>query len=132
MIKKKKIVQWLPIERIGLFLSIICAIHCLSLPIFLFFAPYIASTFAFNESVEWGLVISSFVLASYLLYNDYKKHKQFQPLILLGAAILSKLAEISLHISSLNWVFGLSLGVFVALAYWFNYKHKSTCRCKVG
>jgi len=131
MIKKKKILQWLPMERLGLVLSIICAVHCLSLPIFLFFAPYVASSFAFNASVEWGLVISSFLLASFLLYSDYKKHKQFQPLILLGAAVFSKLLEISIHIKSINWIFGLSLGIFVALAYWKNYQHKSTCRCKV-
>jgi hypothetical protein len=130
--KKKKIVKWLPLEQVGLFLSIVCAIHCLSLPIFLFFAPYIASTFAFNETVEWMLVISSFLLASILLFKDYQKHRQFQPLILLGAAVFSKLAEIVIHVNSINWIFGLSLGVFVALAYWYNYKHKSTCRCKVS
>lgn len=129
--KRRKIVHWLPLEKIGLFLSILCAIHCLSLPIFLFFAPYIASTFAFNETFEWSLVISSFLLASILLYKDYKQHKQTQPLVFLGAAVFSKLAEIALHNAGMNWIFGILLGVFVSIAYWVNYKHKSTCRCKV-
>ncbi|MEY2794265.1 MAG: hypothetical protein RJA76_2257 [Bacteroidota bacterium] len=128
----KRIVRWLPLERIGFYLSILCAIHCLSLPIFLFFAPYIVSTFAFNEVVEWSLVISSFLMATILLYKDFKKHRQFQPLLLLGAAVFSKFVEILLGTRSINWVFGLLLGIFVALAYWYNYKHKSTCRCKVA
>lgn len=129
--KRRKRVKWMPMERIGLFLSILCAIHCLSLPIFLFFAPYIASTFAFNETFEWSLVISSFLLASFLLYKDYKQHKQTQPLFFLGAAVFSKLAEIAFQNHATNWIFGLLLGIFVAVAYWVNYKHKSTCRCKV-
>ena len=113
-----------------MFLSLLCAIHCLSLPLLLFFAPYFASSFAFDLSVEWSLVASSFLLASYLLYSDFRKHRQIQPLILLLAAIFSKLVEILLHNNSINWLFGLSLGVFISLAYYINYRHKSTCRCK--
>lgn len=130
--KRKKIVKWVPIERIGLILSIICAIHCLSLPIFLFFAPYIASSFAFNENIEWLLVGSSFLLAGILLYSDFKKHRQFQPLVWLGAAVVSKLVELLVHNKSIDWIFGLTLGVFVTFAYWINYKHKTTCRCKIS
>lgn len=128
--KKRKHKKWLPIEQFGMFLSLLCAIHCLSLPLLLFFAPYFASSFAFDQSIEWSLVASSFLLASYLLYSDFRKHRQIQPLILLLAAIFSKLVEILLHNNSINWLFGLSLGVFISLAYYINYRHKSTCRCK--
>lgn len=127
---KRKLKKWLPIEQFGMFLSLLCAIHCLSLPLLLFFAPYFASSFAFDQSIEWSLVASSFLLASYLLYSDFRKHRQIQPLILLLAAIFSKLVEILLHNNSINWLFGLSLGVFISLAYYINYRHKSTCRCK--
>ncbi len=130
--KKKHVFKEILIERIGFYLSIACAIHCLSLPVFLFFAPYIASTFAFNENIEWMLVLSSFLLAAFLLVKDYRKHRQMQPMLFLGIAFLSKFLEVVLGFNSLNWIFGVLLGVFVSLAYWYNYKHKSTCRCKVA
>ena len=57
----------MPIEKMGLFFSIACAIHCMTLPIFLFFAPYIASSFAFTSTFEWILVSTSFLLALILL-----------------------------------------------------------------
>lgn len=132
MIKRKKIGKLLPLEKFGLVLSIICAIHCISLPIFLFFAPYLASSFAYNDSIEWILVISSFLLAGVLLYQDFKKHRQFQPLILLGLAVFAKLIEIFWQNKSTDWLFGVILGIFISWAYWINYKHKSTCRCKVS
>ena len=124
--------KFLAVEKIGVFLSIVCAIHCLSLPIFLFFAPYLASSFAFSSKLEWILVISSFLLAALILILDFRKHRQPLPLYFLGLGILIKLVDLSLANQSYAWVFGISLGVVISFAYWFNYKHKKTCTCKIS
>ena len=124
--------KFLAIEKIGVLLSIACAVHCLTLPIFLFFAPYLASSFAFSSNLEWILVISSFVLAAFILVLDYRKHHQPLPLYFLGLGFMIKGLDMVLANQSYAWLFGILLGAVISIAYWVNYKHKKTCTCKIS
>jgi hypothetical protein len=124
--------NFLAIEKVGILLSIICTIHCLFLPIFLFFAPYLASSFAFSSNLEWILVVSSFLLAAIILVLDYRKHRQPLPLYFLGLGILIKLLDLFLVNHSFAWLLGILLGVVIGIAYWLNYKHKKSCTCKIS
>ena len=126
----KKYKQLLPTEKLGVFFSLLCAIHCLALPFILFAAPYLASSFAFSLTAEWILVVLSFGLALLLLVQDYLQHRKPMPLYFLGFSILVKLVDIAVGLKSIEWIFGLMLGIFITLAYWFNYKHKVACTCK--
>ena len=81
---KYRKVNLLAIEKVGVLLSIACAVHCLSLPIFLFFAPYLASSFAFSYNLEWILVISSFLLAAIILVLDLGNIANHFPYIFWG------------------------------------------------
>jgi hypothetical protein len=121
----------LPAEKVGVFLSLLCAIHCLALPLILFAAPYLASSIAFSPLAEWVLVIGSFGMALLLLWQDFRKHRKPMPLYFLGLAVLIKLVDMLVGMKSIEWIFGLSLGIFITLAYWFNYKHKTACTCKI-
>jgi hypothetical protein len=123
--------QLLPAEKVGVFLSLLCAVHCLTLPLVLFAAPYLASSFAFSGKVEWFLVIASFGLALLLLWQDYRKHRKPMPLYFLGLAVAIKIIDSLVGLKSIEWLFGLTLGLFITLAYWFNYKHKTACTCKI-
>ena len=124
--------KFLAIEKIGVLLSIACAVHCLTLPIFLFFAPYLASSFAFSSNLEWILVIFSFVLAAFILVLDYRKHRQLLPLYFLGVGIIIKVLDMVLSNQSYAWLFGILLGTVISIAYWVNYKHKKSCTCKIS
>jgi hypothetical protein len=124
--------KFLAIEKIGVLLSIACAVHCLTLPIFLFFAPYLASSFAFSSNLEWILVISSFVLAAFILVLDYRKHHQPLPLYFLGLGFMIKGLDMVLANQSYAWLFGILLGAVISIAYWVNYKHKKSCTCKIS
>jgi hypothetical protein len=129
---KYRKVNLLVIEKVGVLLSIACAVHCLTLPIFLFFAPYLASSFAFSSNLEWILVISSFLLAAIILVLDYRKHRQPLPLYFLGVGIVIKLLDMFLVNQSYAWLFGILLGVVISIAYWVNYTHKKSCTCKIN
>jgi len=128
----KKYIHLLPAEKVGVFLSLLCAIHCLTLPIILFVAPYLASSFAFSLTVEWILVVVSFGMALLLLWQDFRKRRKPMPLYFLGIGVFIKLVDTLVGLKSIEWVFGLSLGVFITLAYWYNYKHKTACTCKIS
>lgn len=129
---KQKYKHLLPAEKIGVFLSLLCAIHCLAMPIVLFAAPYLASSFAFSIKMEWFLVIVSFLLALLLLFQDYRKHHKPLPLYFLALGVLIKVVDTLVATKSIEWIFGLALGIFITLAYWFNYKHKTACTCKIN
>lgn len=129
---KQKYSSLLPAEKVGVFLSLLCAVHCMAMPVILFAAPYYASSFAFSGRMEWILVLGSFVLALLLLWQDYQKHHKPLPLYFLGISALLKLVDTLVGMKSIEWIFGLSLGVFITLAYWFNYKHKAACTCKIS
>ena len=131
MSKYARVKQMIPMERLGLVLSILCAIHCLVMPFIIFFAPYILGSLAFSTTVEWSLVLSSFLLAAYILILDYQKHKRLKPLYFLVLAFSFKVIEVSLGNKSYSWIFGVLLGCSVAYAYWVNYKHKTACTCKM-
>ncbi len=124
--------KFLAIEKVGVLLSIACAVHCLTLPIFLFFAPYLASSFAFSPNLEWILVLSSFLLAAIILVLDYRKHRQPLPLYFLGLGFMIKGLDMVLANQSYAWLFGILLGTVISIAYWVNYKHKKTCTCKIS
>jgi hypothetical protein len=131
MSKYKQAKQLIPLEKIGIFLSFACAIHCLAMPFIFFFAPYFLGSYFFGPTAEWLLVASSFVLAAYLLLTDFLQHKKVRPLIFLGIAFLIKIADIFIATNSNEWIFGLLLGISIAYAYWINYKHKVACTCKI-
>lgn len=132
MSKLKRAKQFLPIEKLGLFLSFACAIHCLAMPFIFFFAPYFIGTYAFGPVVEWTLVASSFLLAAYLLIADYLQHRKIRPLVFLSIGFAIKLIDIFVGQQSDEWIFGTLLGLSVAYAYWINFKHKSACTCKIN
>ena len=121
----------LNVERVGIILSFICAIHCMATPIFLIFAPMFLTSFAFSGLMEWALVSSSFLLAAYLLFNDYRKHHKILPLLLLLLSLVFKIIEVLVHQTSFEWVFGLLLGLSIVIAYWINFQHKANCTCKI-
>ena len=131
MSKLKHVKSFMPLEKLGLFLSFACAIHCLAMPFLFFFAPYFIGTYAFSPVVEWALVASSFLLAAYLLITDYLQHRKLRPLVFLGIGFVIKLVDIMIGQQADEWIFGSLLGFSVAYAYWVNYKHKSACTCKM-
>ncbi|WP_395768886.1 MerC domain-containing protein [Aquirufa sp.] len=131
MSKLKQAKQLILMEKLGLFLSFACAIHCLAMPFIVFFAPYVLGSFAFSANIEWLLVASSFGLAAYILISDYQKHQRLKPLYFLALALFFKILEVFIENQSFNWVFGVLLGCSVAYAYWVNYQHKSACTCKM-
>jgi hypothetical protein len=131
MSKLKQAKQLIPLEKLGLFLSFACAIHCLAMPFIFFFAPYLLGSFAFSTKVEWILVLLSFGLAAFVLILDFQKHRRLKPLYFLAIAFGFKIIEVLLSSQSYDWIFGVLLGLSVAYAYWVNYQHKTACTCKM-
>ncbi len=115
------------LHKLGMGLSLLCAIHCLAMPFVLVALPLIGGEF-FSETNEIILMLISILLGLNILLKDRKIHESYVPL---GLLILSA-SLILLHAVSIlpfHTHFLLTIGsVLMALAYFINWRmHKSVC-----
>jgi len=82
-------------------MSLICGIHCLAMPFVLGIMPVAFSSGSFTEFL---IITISAALATYLLVNDFKKHRKVYPLIILSLGVLilfgSHFTEVHAYLSA--------------------------------
>ncbi len=116
-------------EKIGFYLSLICAIHCIATPIAITLLPFLGSSFISDHSWEIWFIGGSLMLAGILLFSDFKKHQNPMPLYLLIGSLLVKLLEIIWLGHQFEFLTGSLGALFITLAYYFNWKYKKECSC---
>jgi phosphoglycerol transferase MdoB-like AlkP superfamily enzyme len=116
------------VEKIGFYLSIACAIHCIATPVLITLLPFLGSSLV-NHSWEIWFIGGSLVLAGIILYSDFKKHHNVFPITLLVASLFVKLLEVMWLGESLEFLTGSIGALLIASAYYFNWKYKKTCSC---
>lgn len=73
-------VNW---DGVGIATSILCAIHCLILPLALTSVPLMGVNVVHNGWFEWFMIVLAFTVGVYALSHGYKKHHQNKwPLLL--------------------------------------------------
>ena len=117
------------VEKVGFWLTILCGIHCILTPIAITFLPVIGSKFTQFHQYENSILAISLVLASFLLFKDFRLHKNELPLLLLGASIGIKSIQILFFKHNFETIFSISIALFIVVAYWYNWKHKAKCQC---
>ena len=60
--------------RIGLFLSVACAIHCMLMPVVLVSFPVLSNSFLHDPVMEWGLLAILVSLGIFTMDHYKKKH----------------------------------------------------------
>jgi hypothetical protein len=115
----------LPLDRLGIFASLGCAIHCALMPLFLSVLPL----FLQSERLEWVLVGVSAGLGLTSLALGYHRHRIKLPLcvLALGLALLVS----GRFVEEAEGVGGVALvvigGLGVALGHLLNHR-QSACR----
>jgi phosphoglycerol transferase MdoB-like AlkP superfamily enzyme len=117
------------IEKVGFYLSLACAVHCIATPVLITLLPFLGGSFISNHSWEIWFIGVSLILASVLLFNDFRKHQNALPLILLAGSLLVKLLEIVWLGHKYEFLTGSLGALFIATAYYFNWKYKKECSC---
>lgn len=117
------------IKRVGFYMSLICAIHCIAMPILITLLPFLGGSFMSNHSWEIWFIAGSLVFAGVLLWSDFRKHNNPLPLYLLIGTMIVKVLEIAWFGHQFEFLTG-SLGAsLIALAYYFNWKYNKACGC---
>ncbi len=115
------------LDRVGMWVSGACAVHCAALPLLLTVAGL---GFLGDERFEWTIIGFSFVVASLRLFHSYfQEHRRADAifLFLMGAsAILLAKSGIS------SWesaeVLGMTTGgTMIAMAHWRNHRLSHAC-----
>ena len=125
-------------DKFSITLSVVCAIHCLILPVIISLAPTLAALNLDDERFHFWMVVAVLPISIYGLTLGCKKHKRYQLLILgfVGLSLLMSALFLEAQLNLLDYMLisekSLTLlgAIFLATGHWFNYRLclKNKCR----
>ncbi|OWY20826.1 MerC domain-containing protein [Sphingobacteriales bacterium UPWRP_1] len=112
------------LQSAGIVLSLLCAVHCMALPLLLMAGSFAAVSVLSNPWMELGLLPVGFAIAGWVLYKDYRLHSRKMPLLLFMFGVVAGVVGLIFH-------FHLFIGVgalLVMAAQFANFRvHKVYC-----
>ncbi len=112
------------LDFIGFGMSLLCAVHCATLPFLLSLAPLAGLQFLENPWIEYTIILLSFFIASAALVHGYRKHHQrplalitvFFGFLLIGSGQVAPFEALEILLTT-------SGATTVAAAHWINWIH---------
>lgn len=115
------------LNKVGLWLSVLCTIHCLAMPFLMTALPFLGDSFL-SEKSEVYLIGASAILAIFLLIKDYRNHQNSLPLRLLSVALCFNFAGLFLAKGTYEIFFNVMGALMMASAYYINWNsHRRAC-----
>jgi hypothetical protein len=75
-----KKINW---DAVGIGASVICALHCIALPLFFSSLPLLGIELLENDFIEFFIILISIFIGSFSLVNVYKKNHRSKTILLL-------------------------------------------------
>jgi len=111
-------VNW---DALGVTATVICAIHCALLPLFLSTLPLFGINIIDNAWFENGMILLAFVIGSYSLIRGYlKRHNRLYPLFLFTAGIVFLILKQFFH-EYQYWLLTPAV-IFIILGHYYNWR----------
>lgn len=112
-------------DYMGMFTSILCAIHCSAVPVFMSLGLVSGAGHSHNHFIDLTLALTGLVIALYTLVKDYNFHKNIAPLAIASIGFVVLFGSILyLENIALNILGGLS----IAYAHYLNIRQERVCR----
>ena len=135
-----KSVTWRAFDRMGMTLSMACAIHCLVMPVLIPLLPLLASSFLTGETTESVILTGTLLIAAPTLFRGYLKHRKFRvPAIFLLGLLFLALRPGAFHHDhvhegeAMHFVLAALAGFSLAIGHWLNLRLCKSCpSCKDG
>lgn len=113
--------RWINWDTLGISASVICAIHCAILPIFLTSLPVFGVEILHNRIFEMGMIGLAAFVGLYALHHGWKKHHHKKtPLILFIIGMLFLISKEWLHNISIYLL--IPAVIFILAAHILNYR----------
>lgn len=101
----------------SVFLSLLCAIHCMAMPILIATVSLAGMQFISNPFYEVLVILGSMLLAIIALFSSYSNHKNINPILIFGLSLFLVIPGLLIHNHNL-----VALGsVFSAVALFYNW-----------
>jgi hypothetical protein len=110
-------------SRLGMSLSLICAIHCLAMPFVISFLPYASTFIGHHEFAESSMLGMSLLLAGHIFRKDFKRiHRRYLPGIILTLGFAASFFGTFVHESHIITALA---GIMIFSAYLINWRLNS-------
>lgn len=121
-------------NRLGMALTLLCAIHCVSMPFLAISLPFLGAYFEHNVWLEYLLLSSGLVLGGGITLHNYVKHHHNLPVLLVVIAGFGFL--FLAHFFHSHWMempIVILGAIMVSFGLYFNHKYAhNVCKtCKV-
>ncbi|TYK65750.1 MerC domain-containing protein [Colwellia echini] len=122
-------------DKIAIGISMLCAIHCLLLPLILVLLPSLGALQLQNEAFHLWMLIAVIPISTYALTLGCKKHKNYYLLAwgVLGLVLMILAVLFGHEIAGESGEKLLTLfgAMFVSIAHWQNFKRcQQDVKCK--
>ena len=115
------------LNKVGLWLSVLCTIHCLAMPFLMTTLPFLGGSFLSEKSEIYMIGVSA-ILAIFLLIKDYRNHQNSLPLTLLSIALCFNFVGLFLAKGIYEILFNVIGALMMASAYYINWNsHHRAC-----
>lgn len=115
------------LNKVGLWLSVLCTIHCLAMPFLMTALPFLGKSFLSEKSEIYMIGVSA-ILAIFLLIKDYRNHQNSLPLTLLSVALCFNFTGLFLAKGIYEILFNVLGALLMASAYYINWNsHHRAC-----
>ncbi|MEM9886086.1 MAG: MerC domain-containing protein [Bacteroidota bacterium] len=110
------------LDFIGFSASMLCAIHCISLPILLSMSTLSGLAWLENELLEFGIILLSLFIATWSLGQGYRKqHSKFDAFVIMLAGFSTIVLSRFLG-EALEPVLMMLGGTLIAWSHFYNWK----------
>ncbi len=114
------------LTSLGVLSSVVCAVHCLLLPVFIFLLPLWGYSLLNFISLEWGLLLLTIVLAILsALHGYFFRHCNLVPSKYFLLGIIFLLISTAFHLLYIEYIFSFIGGVILIVAHT---KNHSCCK----
>ncbi len=109
------------LDFFGFSASFLCAIHCMAMPLILSLGLAGGLPWLENPFLEWGLILSTFLIAGWSLVRSIAQHGQYKPLLI---AIIGFIIILAVHFleGSLEHYLAAIGGSAIAYAHYVNWR----------
>lgn len=116
-------------DVMGIGLSVLCAIHCLSVPFLMGVLPLVGLDFVADHEFEWVMMSIIFVVAGVSYFNGYRRHGKKAIFVFLAIGVVIFAGIRPLLAEELHPLATIVGGVVFVLGHWKNWHwHKPTCK----
>ncbi len=133
----KSVVNWAKFDQVGMSLSLVCAVHCLAIPILIPLLPFIAGSFIAGEAMESAVLTITLLIAGPTLFRGYLKHRKLRvpAIFILGLLFLALRPGTLEHhhhdhsqgVDILHFICAALAGLSLAMGHWLNLRLCKAC-----